>query len=34
MFKHAMFAGMANKDITELVTVVERGAGFVMPKTR
>ena len=34
MFKHAMFAGMANKDITELITVVERGAGFVMPKTR
>ncbi len=34
MFKHAMFAGMANKDITELITVVERGAGFVMAKTR
>ena len=34
MFKHAMFAGMANKDITELITVVERGSGFVMPKTR
>ena len=34
MFKHAMFAGMATKDITELITVVEKGAGFVMPKTR
>lgn len=34
MFKNAMFAGMANKDITELVRVVENGAGFVMPKTR
>ena len=34
MFKNAMYAGMANKDITELVRVVETGAGFVMPKTR
>jgi len=34
MYKHAMFAGMADKDITELVRVVETGAGFVMPKTR
>jgi 2-hydroxy-3-oxopropionate reductase len=34
MFKHAMFAGMANKDITELVKVVEAGAGFELPKTR
>ena len=34
MFKHAMFAGMGNKDITELITVIERGSGFVMPKTR
>jgi 2-hydroxy-3-oxopropionate reductase len=34
MFKHAVFAGMAEKDITELVRVVETGAGFVMPKTR
>jgi 2-hydroxy-3-oxopropionate reductase len=34
MFKNAMFAGMENKDITELVTMIERGAGFVMPKTR
>jgi 2-hydroxy-3-oxopropionate reductase len=34
MFKNAMFAGMANKDITELVTMIERGAGFELPKTR
>lgn len=34
MYKHAMFAGMQNKDITELVTVVEAGAGFELPKTR
>jgi hypothetical protein len=34
MFKNAMFAGMADKDITELFRVVEAGAGFVMPKTR
>ena len=34
MYKHAMFAGMRDKDITELVTVVEKGAGFTLPKTR
>lgn len=34
MFKHAMFQGMAQKDITELVKVIEGGAGFVLPKTR
>lgn len=34
MFKNAMFAGMENKDITELVTMIERGAGFELPKTR
>ena len=34
MFKHAMYAGMADKDITELFKIVESGAGFVMPKTR
>lgn len=34
MFKNAMFAGMENKDITELVTMIEKGAGFVLPKTR
>jgi 2-hydroxy-3-oxopropionate reductase len=34
MFKNAMHAGMGDKDITELVRVVETGAGFVMPKTR
>ena len=30
----ALFAGMENKDITELVTMIERGAGFKLPKTR
>ena len=34
MYKHAMFAGQADKDITELVKTVEQGAGFVLPKTR
>lgn len=34
MYKHAMFAGMRDKDITELVKVVEAGSGFVLPKTR
>lgn len=34
MYKHAMFAGMRDKDITELVTVIEKGAGFELPKTR
>lgn len=34
MYKHAMFEGKADKDITELVKVVEKGAGFVLPKTR
>ncbi|HEX4893718.1 MAG TPA: NAD(P)-dependent oxidoreductase [Hyphomicrobiaceae bacterium] len=34
MYKHAMFNGMRDKDITELVRVVEAGSGFVLPKTR
>ncbi|MFM9940138.1 MAG: NAD(P)-dependent oxidoreductase [Hyphomicrobiaceae bacterium] len=34
MFKHAMFSGMENKDITELIRIVEEGAGFELPKTR
>lgn len=34
MFKHAVFEGMEKKDITELVKIVERGAGFELPKTR
>ncbi|MDX2157142.1 MAG: NAD(P)-dependent oxidoreductase [Hyphomicrobiaceae bacterium] len=34
MFKHEMFAGKADKDITELIKTIERGAGFVLPKTR
>lgn len=34
MFKHAMFEGLRDKDITKIFTLVERGAGFQMPKTR
>lgn len=34
MYKHAMFKGMGSKDITELIKVIEEGAGFVLPKTR
>ncbi len=34
LFKHEMFAGHADRDITELVKTVEKGAGFVLPKTR
>jgi 2-hydroxy-3-oxopropionate reductase len=34
MLKHAMYRGMEQKDITEIVTLVEDGARFQMPKTR
>jgi 3-hydroxyisobutyrate dehydrogenase-like beta-hydroxyacid dehydrogenase len=34
VYKHAMFAGMAERDITEVVRMVERAAGFELPKTR
>lgn len=34
MYKHAMYAGMRDKDITELLTVIEKGAGFELPRTR
>ena len=34
IFKHAMFEGMRDRDMTEIVKLVERGAGFEMPKTR
>lgn len=34
MFKHAMFKGMKDRDITEIVTIVEGGASFTLPKTR
>jgi 3-hydroxyisobutyrate dehydrogenase-like beta-hydroxyacid dehydrogenase len=33
-FKHEIFAGHADRDITELVKTIEKGAGFVLPKTR
>lgn len=34
VFKHAMFEGLRDRDITEVVKLVERGAGFELPKTR
>ena len=34
IYKHAMFAGMRDKDITEIVTIIEKGSGFELPKTR
>jgi 2-hydroxy-3-oxopropionate reductase len=34
VFKHAVFEGMQNSDMTEIVKVVERGARFQLPKTR
>lgn len=34
VYKHAMFAGMAEQDISTLVQVVEQAAGFTMPKTQ
>ena len=34
VFKHAMFEGAADDDISTLVRHVERGAGFEIPKSR
>jgi 2-hydroxy-3-oxopropionate reductase len=34
VYKHAMFAGAADNDISTLIRHVERGAGFEMPNTR
>src|SRR5437762_820545 len=34
VYKHAMFEGAADADISTLVRQVESGAGFQMPKTR
>jgi 3-hydroxyisobutyrate dehydrogenase-like beta-hydroxyacid dehydrogenase len=34
VYKHAMFQGAADDDISTLVRQVESGAGFEMPKTR
>jgi 3-hydroxyisobutyrate dehydrogenase-like beta-hydroxyacid dehydrogenase len=34
IYKHAIFAGAADDDISTLVRHVERGAGFEIPKTR
>jgi 3-hydroxyisobutyrate dehydrogenase-like beta-hydroxyacid dehydrogenase len=34
IFKHAIFAGSPDDDVTNIVRYVERAAGFEMPKTR
>jgi 2-hydroxy-3-oxopropionate reductase len=34
VFKHAMHQGAAKEDLTAIVTYIERGAGFEIPKTR
>ncbi|MEJ0015932.1 MAG: NAD(P)-dependent oxidoreductase [Acetobacteraceae bacterium] len=34
VFKHAIFKGAANEDITAIVKYLEHDAGFAMPKTR
>jgi len=34
VFKHAMFQGAGNDDMTTIVKHIERGAGFEIPKTR
>lgn len=34
VFRHAIFAGSADDDLTSIVRYVERGAGFEIPKTR
>jgi 3-hydroxyisobutyrate dehydrogenase-like beta-hydroxyacid dehydrogenase len=34
VYKHAMFAGKANDDISTLVQTVEQAAGFTMPKAK
>ncbi len=34
VFKHAVFQGMENQDMTNVVRVIEAGAGFEIPKTR
>jgi len=34
VYKHAVFAGAADDDISTLVRHTEQAAGFAMPKTR
>lgn len=34
LFKHEMFRGHRDRDITSLITSIEKDAGFVLPKTR
>lgn len=33
VYKHAMFEGRANEDMSRMINVVERGAGFELPKS-
>ena len=34
VFKHATFAGMKDRDVTEIVKLIEEGAQFALPRTR
>ncbi len=34
VFKHAMYAGAANDDVSTIIQHIERAAGFQLPKTR
>ena len=34
VYKHAMFQGMANDDVSSMFRVIEQGAGHELPKTR
>ena len=34
VYKHMMFQGMANQDVSTLFNVIEQGAGFQIPQTR
>ncbi len=34
VYKHAMFKGMANDDVSTMFRVIEQGAGHALPKTR
>ena len=34
VFKHATFAGMKDRDVTEIVKLIEEGAQFELPRTR
>jgi hypothetical protein len=34
VYKHAMFQGMANDDVSNMFRVIEQGASHALPKTR